>query len=231
MTLTRNRTHSKAYLEALFQQPQQQAPLALSSRPHLQRTPSITGFGAAAAAPSTVDAYKPARSSGLAASSSGTGSNGDADLDLDNDDDLNLDLVLDEGRSLHQGLSSSRPSRNKNQDRDQLQEDNATADEDDEDAVKYPSSEADSTDEPSAHLRITTLDSFSRRSSAAGSEGGWDNKESIKAILALLDDETLDDEERIEAVRTELATKLRAVEGVEVVSALALSYLTPLEVD
>ncbi|PWN91394.1 hypothetical protein FA10DRAFT_66394 [Acaromyces ingoldii] len=200
MTLTRNRTHSKAYLEALLQP----SPSAIAGRPHLQRTPSTTGFSGAVAA-SGVDAYKPVRSSGLAASS-GTGT----DADVDNDDDLNLDLVLDEGRSLHQGLSAAQEGNSsgifKHQDQEREEE-----------ISRYPPSEADSTDEPSVHLRISTVNSFSRRSSTAGSDGvGGGDKESVRVILALLDDESLDDEERIESVRTELATKLKAVEGADV---------------
>lgn len=192
-------------MEALLQPP----PSAIAGRPHLQRTPSTTGFSGPVAA-SGVDAYKPVRSSGLAAS---TGSGTDADVD--NDDDLNLDLVLDEGRSLHQGLPVAQEGNSSSgifKDQDQEREEETT---------RYPPSEADSTDEPSVHLRISTVNSFSRRSSTAGSDGvGGGDKEGVRVILALLDDESLDDEERIESVRTELATKLKAVEGTDVVSSV-----------
>lgn len=72
-------------------------------------------------------------------------------------------------------------------------------------------SDADDDIDPSTFLRIHTTPSKSLQSHTS-------TLQSVQVILNLLDDESLDDEERIERVRFTLAARLNEVEGAPTVS-------------
>lgn len=77
-------------------------------------------------------------------------------------------------------------------------------------------SDADDDADPSTFLRIHTTPSKSVQSSIS-------TFQSVQVILNLLDDEDLDDEDRIEQVRFTLAARLHEVEGAPTVSITAVA--------
>lgn len=78
-------------------------------------------------------------------------------------------------------------------------------------ALSLGSTSEDEEYDPSAYLHVHTMSSRSSMSSASASQ-------SVQVVLNLLDDEELDDEERIERVRFTLAARLNEIEGAPVVS-------------
>jgi hypothetical protein len=78
-------------------------------------------------------------------------------------------------------------------------------------ALSLDSASEDEEYDPAAFLHVQTFSNRSSLSSVSASQ-------SAQVVLHLLDDEELDDEERIERVRFTLAARLTEIEGAPVVS-------------
>lgn len=78
-------------------------------------------------------------------------------------------------------------------------------------AISLDSASEDEEYDPSTFLHVQTMSTRSSLSSSSASQ-------SVQVVLNLLDDEELDDEERIERVRFTLAARLSEIEGGPVVS-------------
>lgn len=190
------RTHSKAYLEGLLHPPPSSG--AIGSRPGgMNRSMSIKSNSG------SMEMYKPARSSTLAPKppSIGDGNEREDEIIHEEDDDKSDEEKGESILSMDDTSSTktlSEPPRTPNK------------------ALSVSSIE-DDYDDPSRHLRISTLQQAARRLSDGGS--ALQAAQAAQAILAILDNEDLDDEDRIEEVRNLLAEKLKEVEGSEVPAA------------
>ncbi|PWN37345.1 uncharacterized protein FA14DRAFT_13287 [Meira miltonrushii] len=190
------RTHSKAYLESLLHPPPSSG--AIGSRPGgMNRSMSIKSNSG------SMEMYKPARSSTLAPKAPSIGDYNEREGEIIQEEE-NDKSDEEKGESV---LSMDDTSSTKT-----LSEPPRTPNK----ALSVSSIE-DDYDDPSRHLRISTLQQAARRLSDGGS--ALQAAQAAQAILAILDNEELDDEDRIEQVRNLLAEKLKEVEGNEVPAA------------
>jgi hypothetical protein len=85
-------------------------------------------------------------------------------------------------------------------------------------AVSISSASEDDEDDPSKFLSIHSTPQRQSQPSTNGAQ-------SVSFILNVLDDESLDDEERIDQVRTLLAARISEAEGIPVVSTLTSRFV------